>query len=110
MRAEGAWFACLTGVERALAQLWADAQVTRQLPLETRLRLLAANAYASATSINIIESMCEIVGTSIAPARGIFGACLRDARTIGSHASISGAMVEMGAQIKFGLTTDYTWI
>ena len=110
MRAEGAWFACLTGVERALAQLWADAQVTRQLPLETRLRLLAANAYASATSINLIESMCEIVGTSIAPARGIFGACLRDARTIGSHASISGAMVEMGAQIKFGLSTDYTWI
>jgi hypothetical protein len=80
------------------------------LPIEIRTALLSANAYASATAIEIIDSVCEIVGTSVAPARGIFGACLRDARTIGSHVSVGGAMLELAAQLRFGLIQDSIWV
>jgi len=110
MRAEGAWFACRAGVEQALERLWSDADKCRRLPLSTRLGLVAANVHASATAMQIIESMCDIVGTSIAPAGGLFGARLRDARTLGSHASVSGAMLEMAAQLRAGLAQDNVWI
>ena len=110
MRAEGSWYACHAGVEQALVRLWRDAEKSRRVPIETRLSLLAANAHAAATGIEIIESMCDVVGTSIAPARGRFGACLRDARTLGSHASVSGALLEMATQLKAGLTNEVPWI
>jgi hypothetical protein len=51
-----------------------------------------------------------MVGTSVAPARGIFGACLKDARTIGSHAAVSGPGLEMAAQLRFGLVEDGFWV
>lgn len=110
MRAEGAWSACHAGVEQALTRMWRHAEQNRRLPLEVRIALLAANAHASATAIEIVESVCEIVGTSVAPARGIFGACLRDARTIGSHASLGGGILELAAQMRFGLIQDSIWI
>jgi alkylation response protein AidB-like acyl-CoA dehydrogenase len=110
MRAEGAWSACYAGVEKALTQMWRHAEQNRRLPIEIRTALLSANAYASATAIEIIDSVCEIVGTSVAPARGIFGACLRDARTIGSHVSVGGAMLELAAQLRFGLIQDSIWV
>ena len=110
MGAEGAWSACRAGVEHALDRLWRDAEKSRRLPVNTRLALVVANVHASAAAIEIIESMCDIVGTSIAPARGLFGACLRDARTLGSHASVSGAMLEMAAQLRSGLSQDNIWI
>ena len=89
---------------------WRDAEKSRRLPLATRLALVVANAHASAAAIEIIEAMCDVVGTSIAPAHGRFGACLRDARTLGSHAAVSGAMLEMAAQMRSGLAPDNIWI
>jgi hypothetical protein len=38
-----------------------------------------------------------------APAEGNFGACLRDARTIGSHIAVGGHRLEVAAQLRFGL-------
>lgn len=103
MRAEGAWAAAYAGVEQALIQMWQDAEQSRQLPIVTRVALLTANVHASTTAIEIIGSICDIVGTSIAPAGGIFGACLRDARTLGSHTALSGRKLELAAQMRFGL-------
>ena len=106
MRAESAWSAANAGVEQALIRMWADAGQSRRLPIATRIALLTANVHASATAIGIIESVCDIVGTSVAPAGGIFGACLRDARTLGSHTAVSGGKLELAAQMRFGLLED----
>ena len=64
---------------------------------------MGANVDASTIAIKITESVCDIVGTSIAPAGGIFGACLRDARTLGSHTAVGGSKLELAAQMRFGL-------
>jgi alkylation response protein AidB-like acyl-CoA dehydrogenase len=106
MRAESAWSAANAGVEQALIRMWADAGESRRLPIATRITPLTANVHASATAIGIIESVCDIVGTSIAPAGAIFGACLRDARTLGSHVTVSGTNLELAAQMRFGLLED----
>jgi hypothetical protein len=90
--------------------MWREAEQSRRLPIETRLALFTANAHASATATKIVESVCDMVGTSVAPARGIFGACLKDARTIGSHAAVSGPGLEMAAQLRFGLVEDAFWV
>jgi alkylation response protein AidB-like acyl-CoA dehydrogenase len=106
MSAEGAWSAGNAGVEQALIRMWEDAGQSRRLPIATRIALLTANVHASATSIEIIESVCDIIGTSIAPAGAIFGACLRDARTLGSHTAVVGGTLELAAQMRFGLLED----
>jgi len=106
MRGEGAWSAANAGVEQALIRMWEDAGQSRRLPIATRIALLTANVYASAIAIEIIEAVCDLIGTSIAPAGAIFGACLRDARTLGSHTSISGSKLELAAQMRFGLLED----
>ena len=106
MRAEGAWFAANAGVEQALIRMWEDAGQSRRLPIPTRNALLTANVHASVTAVEIIESVCDTIGTSIAPAGAIFGACLRDARTLGSHTAVSGSKLELAAQMRFGLLED----
>jgi alkylation response protein AidB-like acyl-CoA dehydrogenase len=103
MRAEGAWGAAHAGVEQALNRMWRDAEQSRRLPIDTRVALLTANVHASTTANEIIGSVCDIIGTSIAPSGAIFGACLRDARTLGSHRAVSGVKLEMAAQMRFGL-------
>jgi indole-3-acetate monooxygenase len=108
--AEGAWLACYAGVEQALVRLWQHAEINRRLPVEDRLALFAANVHASASATRIIGSVCDVVGSSVAPVRGIFGACLRDARIIGSHAIISGSKIEIAAQMRYGLLEDSFWI
>ena len=110
MQVEGTWIASHAGVEQALTRMWREAEQSRRLPIETRLALFTANAHASATATKIVESVCDMVGTSVAPARGIFGACLKDARTIGSHAAVSGPGLEMAAQLRFGLVEDGFWV
>jgi indole-3-acetate monooxygenase len=103
MRAEGAWSVANAGVEQALIRMWQDAAESRRLPMETRIALLTANVHASTTANEIIASVCNIIGTSIAPAGGIFGACLKDARTLGSHTAVAGKKLELAAQMRFGL-------
>lgn len=106
MRAEGAWLAAYAGVEQALIRMWQDAGKSRRLPIDTRIALLTANIHASTTAIDIIEAVCDIVGTSVAPANGIFGACLKDARTIGGHGAVNGYKLETAAQMRFGFLED----
>lgn len=106
MRAEGAWSAANVGVEQALIRLWRDAEQSRRLPIETRITLMIANIHAATTAIDIIEAVCDIVGTSVAPAGGIFGACLRDARTLGGHIGVAGHKLELAARMRFGLLED----
>ena len=65
--------------------------------------LLTANIHASRTAIELVETICDVIGTSIAPASGIFGACLRDARTLGSHVAVGGHKLELAARLRFGL-------
>jgi hypothetical protein len=110
MQAEGIWMSSHAGVDRALTKMWRQAKQSRKLPFETRLALFTANAHASAASIKIVESVCDTVGTSIAPSQGIFGACLKDARTLGSRAAVSGPGLEMAAQLRMGLIEDGFWI
>jgi hypothetical protein len=62
--------------------------------------------HASEIGIEIIEAVCDTIGTSIAPAGAIFGACLRDARTLGSHFIVGGGKLELVAQMRFGLLED----
>jgi len=103
MRAEGTWSAAYAGVEQALIRMWEDAAQSRRLPMDTRIGLLTSNVHASTTANEIIGSVCDVIGTSIAPAGGIFGACLRDARTLGSHTATVGKKLELAAQMRFGL-------
>ena len=52
-------------------------------------------------------TVCDIVGSSIAPAGAIFAACLRDdARTLGSHGAVGGHKLELAARMRFGLLED----
>ena len=68
MRAEGAWSAACAGAEQALVRMWRDAEQHRLLPVETRIASFVALIHASATATGIVESVCDIVGTSVAPA------------------------------------------
>jgi alkylation response protein AidB-like acyl-CoA dehydrogenase len=106
MGAEGAWSAAYAGVEQALIRMWHEAERARRLPIDSRIALATANIHASTTSTAIVETVCDLVGTSVAPAKGIFGACLRDARTIGSHVAVGGHRLELAAKLRFGLLED----
>jgi alkylation response protein AidB-like acyl-CoA dehydrogenase len=106
MRAEAAWSAANAGVEQALIRMWQDAEQSRRLPIDTRIALLTANVHASTTAIEVIGTVCDIVGSSIAPAGAIFAACLRDARTLGSHIGVGGHKLELAARMRFGLLED----
>ena len=104
MRAEGAWAASKAGVELVLRQMWDAAAWDRKLPRELRFALHLAIVHAAATATEIVESVCDVVTTSIAPSSSIFGVCLRDARTIGSHGAVNPVWLEVIARMKFGLT------
>jgi alkylation response protein AidB-like acyl-CoA dehydrogenase len=104
MRAEAAWAASKAGVELVLRQMWEAAGQDRKLPPAILMALTSANIYAVATATDIIQSVCDVISTSIAPSRSIFGACLRDARTIGSHIAVNPAKLELIAKMKFGFT------
>ena len=107
MRTEAAWSAANAGVEQALIKMWRDAEQSRRLPIETRIALLTANVHASTTAIEIIGTVCDIVGSSIAPSGAIFAACLRDARTLGGHVGVGGHKLELAAKMRFGLLADH---
>ena len=68
MRAGSACSAANAGVEQALIRMWQDAEQSRRLPIDTRIALLTANVHASTTAIEVIGTVCDIVGSSIAPA------------------------------------------
>jgi indole-3-acetate monooxygenase len=102
MRAEGAWSAANAGVEQALIRMWEDAGQSRRLPIATRIALLTANVHASTTAIEIIGSVCDTVGTAIAPAGGFL---VRVCGMPGPSAAISpsAGALELAAQMRFGL-------
>jgi alkylation response protein AidB-like acyl-CoA dehydrogenase len=106
MSAEAAWSASKAGVELVLRQMWEAAEQNRKLPPTILMALGCANVHAAATATDIVESVCDVISTSIAPSRSIFGACLRDARTIGSHIAVNPVKLELIAKMKFGLA-DY---
>ena len=103
---EAAWTAARDGVVAALDALWEEAQDMRRVTLATRLRLLAANAHASETATAVVDKVAGLVGSSIAPAGSAFGACLRDAHTLGSHIVVGQGMQEHAAKIRFGLIDE----
>jgi alkylation response protein AidB-like acyl-CoA dehydrogenase len=103
MQGEAAWAAAKAGIETVLAQMWKAAEQDRKMPPALLMALGCANVHAAATATAIVETVCDIVNTSVAPARSIFGACLRDSRTIGSHVSVNPAKLELIAKMKFGL-------
>jgi len=102
--AEAAWAASKAGVELVLRQMWEAAAHNRKLPPPILMALGSANVHAAATATQIVESVCDVISTSVAPSRSIFGACLRDARTIGSHIAVNPVKFELIAKMKFGLT------
>jgi alkylation response protein AidB-like acyl-CoA dehydrogenase len=104
MAAEAAWAASKAGVELVLRQMWEAAELNRKLPSAILMALGSANVHAAATATDIVESVCDVISTSVAPSRSIFGACLRDARTIGSHIAVNPVKFELIAKMKFGLT------
>jgi indole-3-acetate monooxygenase len=104
MLAEAAWAASKAGVEMVLRQMWEAAGQDRKLPPAILMALASANIYAAATATDIVQSVCDVISTSIAPSRSIFGACLRDARTIGSHIAVNPVKFELIAKMKFGFT------
>jgi indole-3-acetate monooxygenase len=106
MQAEAIWYASKAAVDQALREMWEAAKLDRKLPSANLMQLSSTNIHASSSAIDIVESVCDIVGTSIAPSRGIFGACLRDARTIGSHIAVNPAKFELIAQMRFGLIDE----
>ncbi len=103
---EAAWTAARDGVVAALDALWEEAEDMRRVTLATRLRLLAANAHASETATAVVDKVAGLVGSSIAPAGSAFGACLRDAHTLGSHIVVGQGMQEHAAKIRFGLIDE----
>jgi alkylation response protein AidB-like acyl-CoA dehydrogenase len=103
MRAEATWFANKAAVSVALQQMWDAAQHDRKIPASILLTLASANVLAAAAAIDIVDVVCDIVGTSVAPARSLFAACLKDARTMGSHLSVNPAKFELIAQIRLGM-------
>ena len=95
----------LTGsFRRTLAE--AAASKLPDCPPGNWIALLTANVHASTTAIEVIGTVCDIVGSSIAPAGAIFAACLRDARTLGSHGGVGGHKLELAARMRFGLLED----
>ena len=89
--AEAAWTSARDGVVAVLDALWDEAEDLRRATLDTRLRLLAANAHASETATQVVDTVAALVGSSIAPAGSDFAACLRDAHTLGSHIVVGPA-------------------
>jgi len=103
MAAEAAWAAAKASVDLILGRMWGAAERHRTLSPDLLEALTPANIHASSTSTGIVETVCDVVSTSVAPARSIFGACLRDARTIGSHFAVNPLKLELMAKMRFGL-------
>lgn len=103
MESEAIWFANKAAVGFALQQMWESAHHDRKIPADILLNLLSANVLSTAASTSIVQVVCDIVGTSVAPARSLFGTCLKDARTMGSHRAVSPAKFELIARIRLGM-------
>lgn len=107
MRAEAMWYACRAAAEAALGDLWREAQENGRLSTETRTRLLIANTNANQTSVQIVDTCCELLGTAVVPAEGDLALCLRNAHTLLGHISTNGATLEFAGQVHLGLIPEH---
>jgi indole-3-acetate monooxygenase len=103
MHARGEWSAAREGVRAWLDRIWQEAETSPRLSNEARVGLLVANAHAARAGVRIVDEVCSLVGTTVARADLPLGPLLLDARTMGSHISVSDAVLESAAQVHHGL-------
>ena len=103
IRAEGLWRASLASVEHELGAMWDEALADGSLSRDRRVALFAANLTASEQAQRIVTSMCEVTGTASVSRRHPLARARRDVEALAGHVSISGASIELAAQVSLGL-------
>ena len=101
--AEGLWHAAIASVERELESMWAEANTHAELSKSQRVRLHSANVTANQLSVRIVDTACELTGTSSVARRHILSRCQRDAHALRGHISVNGTSMERNAKVSLGL-------
>lgn len=103
VRAEGLWRSSSASVEHELGAMWDEAVRCGELSRDQRVHLFAANLTAAEHAERIVASMCEITGTASVARPHPLARARRDVEALAGHVSISGATIELAAQMSLGL-------
>jgi alkylation response protein AidB-like acyl-CoA dehydrogenase len=101
--AEGLYFACRAGMEKALKEVWESALQGKpsNQTLDLRITLAAVTAVHQCTAI--VRSVYDISGASVISRRGVLQRLYRDASCLTHHTAVNRKTVEAIGKIRNGL-------
>jgi alkylation response protein AidB-like acyl-CoA dehydrogenase len=104
---EAMWNACHASVERELKSMWIEATTNGCLSPQQRVRLFAANSFASAQSLQVINTMCDLTG-SLSIKRGHpLSRARRDAQALRAHRAVNGEAIEHAGRVWLGMVPEH---
>jgi alkylation response protein AidB-like acyl-CoA dehydrogenase len=86
-QAEGLWFACRTGVDQALKEVWACALQGQVLDDSLTMKVHLASLTAVHQGSSIVRSVYDVAGASAIARNGVLQQVLRDASCLTHHIS-----------------------
>jgi alkylation response protein AidB-like acyl-CoA dehydrogenase len=104
---EGRWNAAHTVVEAELVAMWDEATADGELSIDRRIRLHRANIAANRTSVEIVDRLCELTGTTSVDRRHPLARAQRDALALRSHISVGSASMEHNTRVALGLEPSH---
>lgn len=107
MEAEGLWAAATAGVESGLDKLWDAANGDPSLGASLRTGLLTANVTANRLAVRVVDTACELAGTSFTPAEHRLNRCLRDVSMLRGHISANAAALQHAGRVHMGMEPSH---
>jgi alkylation response protein AidB-like acyl-CoA dehydrogenase len=104
---EAMWNACRASVERELESMWAEAMSNGRLSVQQRVRLFAANSFASARSVQIIDDLCDLSGSLPVSRDHPLSRARRDAQALRAHRAVNGEAIEHAGRVWLGVVPEH---
>lgn len=104
---EAKWNACHASVERELESMWVEASTNGRLSPQQRVRLFAANSYASTGSLQVINAVCDLTGSLPIKRDHPLSRARRDAQALRAHRAVNGEAIEHAGRVWLGIIPEH---
>lgn len=104
---EGRWHAAHAVVEAELVAMWDDAVTGGELSVDQRIRLHRANISANRISVDIVDRLCDLTGTTSVDRRHPLARTQRDALALRGHIAVGGSSMEHNTLAVLGLEAPH---
>jgi indole-3-acetate monooxygenase len=104
---EAMWNSCRASVERELESMWVEAMADGCLSPQQRVRLFAANSFASARSTQIIDDLCDLTGSLPIRRDHPLSRARRDAQALRAHRAVNGEAIEHAGRVWLGIVPEH---